>query len=91
VLFRQIIHEDLGCASYLVGDTASGVAAGLPGEDAAAGQPTAQLQPMQDDLQPVTPQAVVTHFPVEGSASLPTPLQAHSPVSAAASALASGD
>jgi glyoxylase-like metal-dependent hydrolase (beta-lactamase superfamily II)/rhodanese-related sulfurtransferase len=27
VLFRQIIHEDLGCASYLVGDTASGVAA----------------------------------------------------------------
>jgi hydroxyacylglutathione hydrolase len=26
VLFRQIIHEDLGCASYLVGDTASGVA-----------------------------------------------------------------
>jgi glyoxylase-like metal-dependent hydrolase (beta-lactamase superfamily II)/rhodanese-related sulfurtransferase len=27
VLFRQIVHEDLGCASYLVGDTASGVAA----------------------------------------------------------------
>jgi hydroxyacylglutathione hydrolase len=27
VLFRQIIHEDLGCASYLVGDTASGIAA----------------------------------------------------------------
>ncbi|MGH2974791.1 MAG: MBL fold metallo-hydrolase [Solirubrobacterales bacterium] len=27
MLFRQIIHEDLGCASYLVGDTASGVAA----------------------------------------------------------------
>jgi glyoxylase-like metal-dependent hydrolase (beta-lactamase superfamily II)/rhodanese-related sulfurtransferase len=27
VLFRQVIHEDLGCASYLVGDTASGVAA----------------------------------------------------------------
>jgi glyoxylase-like metal-dependent hydrolase (beta-lactamase superfamily II)/rhodanese-related sulfurtransferase len=27
LLFRQIIHEDLGCASYLVGDTASGVAA----------------------------------------------------------------
>src|ERR1700751_5969640 len=27
VFFRQIIHEDLGCASYLVGDTASGVAA----------------------------------------------------------------
>jgi hydroxyacylglutathione hydrolase len=26
MLFRQIIHEDLGCASYLVGDTASGVA-----------------------------------------------------------------
>ena len=27
MLFRQIIHEDLGCASYLVGDTPSGVAA----------------------------------------------------------------
>ncbi len=27
MLFRQVIHEDLGCASYLVGDTASGVAA----------------------------------------------------------------
>ncbi len=27
MLFRQIIHEDLGCASYLVGDTSSGVAA----------------------------------------------------------------
>jgi hydroxyacylglutathione hydrolase len=27
VFFRQIIHEDLGCASYLVGDTASAVAA----------------------------------------------------------------
>jgi hydroxyacylglutathione hydrolase len=27
VFFRQIIHEDLGCASYLAGDTASGVAA----------------------------------------------------------------
>ncbi len=27
MLFRQIIHEDLGCASYLVGDTGSGVAA----------------------------------------------------------------
>lgn len=27
MLFRQIIHEDLGCASYLVGDTASGIAA----------------------------------------------------------------
>jgi hydroxyacylglutathione hydrolase len=27
VLFRQIIHEDLGCASYLVGDSSSGVAA----------------------------------------------------------------
>ena len=24
MLFRQIIHEDLGCASYLVGDTAPG-------------------------------------------------------------------
>jgi hydroxyacylglutathione hydrolase len=27
VLFRQIIHEDLGCASYLVGDSSAGVAA----------------------------------------------------------------
>jgi hydroxyacylglutathione hydrolase len=27
MLFRQIIHEDLGCASYLVGDPASGTAA----------------------------------------------------------------
>jgi hydroxyacylglutathione hydrolase len=27
LLFRQIIHEDLGCASYLVGDPGSGVAA----------------------------------------------------------------
>jgi len=27
MLFRQIIHEDLGCASYLVGDPDSGVAA----------------------------------------------------------------
>lgn len=27
MLFRQIIHEDLGCASYLVGDPGSGVAA----------------------------------------------------------------
>jgi hydroxyacylglutathione hydrolase len=27
MLFRQIIHEDLGCASYLIGDTASGTAA----------------------------------------------------------------
>jgi glyoxylase-like metal-dependent hydrolase (beta-lactamase superfamily II)/rhodanese-related sulfurtransferase len=27
MLFRQIIHEDLGCASYLVGDTPSGAAA----------------------------------------------------------------
>jgi hydroxyacylglutathione hydrolase len=27
VLFRQILHEDLSCASYLVGDTGSGVAA----------------------------------------------------------------
>jgi hydroxyacylglutathione hydrolase len=27
MLFRQIIHEDLGCASYLVGDSDSGVAA----------------------------------------------------------------
>jgi hydroxyacylglutathione hydrolase len=26
MLFRQIIHEDLGCASYLVGDTSSGTA-----------------------------------------------------------------
>jgi hydroxyacylglutathione hydrolase len=27
MLFRQILHEDLSCASYLVGDTDSGVAA----------------------------------------------------------------
>ncbi|MQA73898.1 MAG: MBL fold metallo-hydrolase [Solirubrobacterales bacterium] len=27
MLFRQVIHEDLGCASYLVGDPAAGVAA----------------------------------------------------------------
>jgi hydroxyacylglutathione hydrolase len=27
VIFRQFIHEDLGCASYLVGDSAAGVAA----------------------------------------------------------------
>jgi hydroxyacylglutathione hydrolase len=27
VLFRQVIHEDLGCASYLVGDANQGVAA----------------------------------------------------------------
>jgi glyoxylase-like metal-dependent hydrolase (beta-lactamase superfamily II)/rhodanese-related sulfurtransferase len=27
LLFRQIIHEDLGCASYLVGDATAGVAA----------------------------------------------------------------
>jgi len=27
MLFRQILHEDLGCASYLVGDRSAGVAA----------------------------------------------------------------
>src|SRR5687767_15988287 len=27
MLFRQIVHEDLGCASYLVGDPKEGVAA----------------------------------------------------------------
>lgn len=27
MLFRQIVHEDLGCASYLVGDSDAGVAA----------------------------------------------------------------
>jgi glyoxylase-like metal-dependent hydrolase (beta-lactamase superfamily II)/rhodanese-related sulfurtransferase len=27
MLFRQVIHEDLGCASYLVGDPGSGIAA----------------------------------------------------------------
>jgi hydroxyacylglutathione hydrolase len=27
MLFRQIIHEDLGCASYLVGDAGAGIAA----------------------------------------------------------------
>src|SRR5689334_598295 len=26
-LFRQIVNEDLGCGSYLVGDTSAGVAA----------------------------------------------------------------
>ncbi|HEY1286186.1 MAG TPA: MBL fold metallo-hydrolase [Solirubrobacterales bacterium] len=26
MLFRQVIHEDLGCASYLVGDSGSGIA-----------------------------------------------------------------
>ena len=27
MLFRQILNEDLGCASYLVGDSGSGVVA----------------------------------------------------------------
>ena len=27
MIFRQIIHDDLGCASYLVGDEKAGVAA----------------------------------------------------------------
>jgi len=27
MLFRQVIHEDLGCASYLIGDPSAGVAA----------------------------------------------------------------
>jgi rhodanese-related sulfurtransferase/glyoxylase-like metal-dependent hydrolase (beta-lactamase superfamily II) len=27
MLFRQVLHEDLGCASYLVGDASAGVAA----------------------------------------------------------------
>ena len=27
MLFRQVIHEDLGCASYLIGDSSAGVAA----------------------------------------------------------------
>ena len=27
MLFRQVIHEDLGCASYLVGDVGEGIAA----------------------------------------------------------------
>ena len=27
MLFRQVIHEDLGCASYLVGDVSEGIAA----------------------------------------------------------------
>ncbi len=27
MIFRQVIHDDLGCASYVVGDTAGGVAA----------------------------------------------------------------
>ena len=27
MLFRQITHDDLGCASYMVGDESAGVAA----------------------------------------------------------------
>jgi glyoxylase-like metal-dependent hydrolase (beta-lactamase superfamily II) len=27
VLFRQVLHPDLGCASYLIADTAAGVGA----------------------------------------------------------------
>src|SRR3954452_13737423 len=27
MLFRQLIHDDLGCASYLIGDSDAGVAA----------------------------------------------------------------
>jgi len=27
VIFRQIAHEDLGCASYLIGDEDAGIAA----------------------------------------------------------------
>jgi len=27
MLFRQVIHEDLGCASYLIGDVSAGIAA----------------------------------------------------------------
>jgi hypothetical protein len=27
VIFRQLIHDDLGCASYLIGDEKVGVAA----------------------------------------------------------------
>jgi len=27
MIFRQIPHDDLGCASYLIGDSAAGVAA----------------------------------------------------------------
>src|SRR5262249_5796875 len=29
MIFRQITHNDLGCASYLVGDEKAGVAAGV--------------------------------------------------------------
>ena len=29
MLFRQIIHEDLGCASYLIGDEDAGLAAAI--------------------------------------------------------------
>jgi rhodanese-related sulfurtransferase len=29
VIFRQLIHDDLGCASYLLGDEKAGVAAGV--------------------------------------------------------------
>ena len=27
MIFRQVIHDDLGCASYLIGDDDAGVAA----------------------------------------------------------------
>src|ERR1700753_3310582 len=27
MIFRQVVHEDLGCASYLIGDKSAGVAA----------------------------------------------------------------
>ena len=27
MLFRQIVHEDLGCASYLIGSVSAGIAA----------------------------------------------------------------
>jgi hypothetical protein len=27
MIFRQLIHDDLGCASYLIGDEDAGVAA----------------------------------------------------------------
>ena len=31
MIFRQITHDDLGCASYLVGDEVAGVAAVVKG------------------------------------------------------------
>jgi len=32
MIFRQITHDDLGCASYLVGDEDAGIAAVVAGQ-----------------------------------------------------------